>query len=115
MALDIFKSIDIIEIMENYIEKVRPEPSIRNQLDIDYEIDNNAVILIEVRPSYKNPGEIARFGYAKATYIKAKDIWKIFWKRADNKWHGYPPHPAVKHLKDFLELVDKDEYHCFKG
>lgn len=44
MALDISKSLDIIEIMENYIGKVRPEPEIRHLLDIGYEIQDQSVI-----------------------------------------------------------------------
>ena len=40
MSLDVNKSVDIIEIMENYISKVRPRTEIRNQLDLNYEIEN---------------------------------------------------------------------------
>ena len=44
-----------------------------------------------------------------------KNIWKVFWQRADLKWHSYEPKPTVKQLTDFLKLVDEDEHHCFKG
>jgi len=115
MKLDITTSVDIIEIMENYISEVRPEPEIRNQLDLNYEINEQSVTLNEIRPAWNNPKEILTIGYAKATYIKNKNVWKVFWKRADNKWHSYKPKHTVKTLKDFLNLVDQDEYGCFMG
>jgi uncharacterized membrane-anchored protein YjiN (DUF445 family) len=115
MTLDITRSVDIIETMENYISKVRPEPEIRNQVDINYEIKDQSVTLNEIRPVWNNPKELLTLGYAKATYIISKKVWKVFWKRADNKWHSYKPSPTVKELKDFLKLVELDEYGCFKG
>lgn len=115
MGFDITKSVDIIEIMENYISRIRPEPEIRNELDFSYEIIDQSIILNESRPVWNNPKEILTFGYAKATFVKNKNVWKVFRKRADNKWHPYKPTPLVKELKDFLKLVDQDEYGCFKG
>jgi len=115
MALDITKSVDIIETMENYIVKVRPVPEIRNKLDLNYEIKGQSVILNEIRPAWDNPKEILTNGYAKATFVINKNIWKIYWIRADNKWHSYTPNPEVKELKDFLKLVDQDKFGCFKG
>jgi hypothetical protein len=55
MTLDITKSVDIIETMENYISKVRPEPEIRNKLDLNYEISDQSVILNEIRPAWMLP------------------------------------------------------------
>lgn len=115
MALDVTKSIDIIETMENYIAKVRPVPEIRNKLDLNYEIKDQSVILNEIRPAWNNPKKILTSGYAKATFVKNKNVWKIYWIRADNKWHRYTPKLEVKELKDFLKLVDQDKLGCFKG
>ena len=54
-------------------------------------------------------------GYAKATFVKNKEVWRIYWKRADNEWHLYKPFPVVDELKHFLKLVDDDVNYCFKG
>ena len=51
----------------------------------------------------------------KTTYVKKTGIWKVYWQRADLKWHSYSPIPEVDTLDDFLTLVDKDEHHCFRG
>ena len=52
---------------------------------------------------------------AKATFVKARKVWRVFWHRADMKWHGYPPCPEVRSIEEFLSLVDLDENHCFWG
>jgi len=115
MAIDILNTVDIIEIMENYIEKVRPPENIRKQLDLSYTIEDQSVLLNAIRPIWDTPNEYAEYGYAKATFIKSKNVWKIYWLRADLKWHSYKPMPEVATLKEFLKIVDEDKYHCFKG
>jgi gamma-glutamylcysteine synthetase len=115
MSFDLLKSIDIIELMENYISSVRPEPEIRNKLDLNYEITDQSVILTEIRPVWNNPHKLITISYAKATFVKSKNVWKIFWKRADNKWHSYKPKSTVKELKDIIIEVEKNKYGCFKS
>ena len=45
MAIDILQTVDIIEIMENYLEDARPPEEIRKQLDIGYRIEDQSVLL----------------------------------------------------------------------
>ena len=115
MALDIPKSVEIIEIMENYISRVRPPKEVRHQVDLAYEIENQSIILNEIRPFWNDSNKILSRGYAKATFVHQQNIWKIYWKRADNKWHLYEPLPSVDRLEDFLKIVDEDKTACFKG
>jgi hypothetical protein len=46
---------------------------------------------------------------------KGVDRWKIYWQRADMKWHAYPPHPEAVLFDEFLAIVDEDEHGCFWG
>jgi len=115
MALNLSNTIDIIELMENYIERTRPPEHIRHDLDIGYRIDNQSIILFEIRPAFRNPMELQESPYAKATYVKAENKWKVYWMRGNLKWTLYDPKPKVKNLKDFLKLVAEDKFHCFKG
>lgn len=115
MTLDPTKLVDLVAVMEDYRSKVRPEPEIRNKLDLNYEIKGQSIILNEISPVWNNPKELIAFGYAKTTFVKSKNVWKVFWKRADSKWHPYDPKPTVKTLQDFLKLVDEDKYGCFTG
>lgn len=115
MTLQILQSLEIIEIMENYIYQVRPLVEIRSQLDLSYELKDQSVILNQIRPFWNNPKEILTLGFAKATFDKTKNKWKIYWKRSDGKWHTYKPQPVVDKLEYFLDIVDEDKYHCFKA
>lgn len=50
---------------------------------------------------------------AKATFVKTRAIWKVYWMRADLKWRSYGPVPTVGDIKMFLELVENDKHACF--
>lgn len=115
MAFTLTNTVDIIELMENYIQRIRPAENIRHKLDVNYKIDSQSIILFEIRPSFHNAEQKIESEYAKATYIKSEERWKVYWMRGNLKWTLYDPKPKVKSLKDFLKLVEEDEYHCFRG
>jgi hypothetical protein len=115
MALSPSLTLEVIEALENYIQRIRPPEEIRGKLDIGWKIEGPSVIIYEIRPSWTDPLVIMEYPVAKTTYLKAKDCWKIFWKRADLKWHVYAPPAAVKSIKDFVSIVEEDKYHCFWG
>jgi hypothetical protein len=98
-----------------FIEKRRPPIEIRNQVDLDFKIEKYSVIIHEIRAIWNKPDEKVNVPIGKATYIKTNNTWKIFWQRADLKWHKYDPNSEVKTLAEFIEVVDKDEYGCFWG
>ncbi len=64
---------------------------------------------------FKQPEIKMESGYAKATYLKTGDRWKVYWMRANLKWYPYEPAPEVRNLNQFVKLVEEDVYHCFKG
>lgn len=115
MAIDTLQTLEIIEVMENFLSRIRPPEHIRNQLDIGYKIEDQSIFVFEIRPQWNNPEVIREHPVAKTTFVKAKNNWKVFWMRADLKWHSYSPQPTVKRLQEFTKLVEKDELHCFFG
>jgi hypothetical protein len=115
MAIDVLQTLDIIEAMENFITRNRPSENIRHQLDLSYKIEDQSIIIFEIRPRWNKPDEIMECAVAKTTFVKAKNHWKVFWQRADLKWHSYQPKPIVNELKDFIGLVEEDKHHCFWG
>jgi len=113
-----FSELDIKRIQkltDSFLEKRRPPAHLRKELDVGYHIDGNSIIIFEIRPLWNNPEKTIEEPVAKATYIKKNDIWKIYWQRADLKWHGYDPDPKVKTLDEFFRIVDEDEFCCFWG
>lgn len=105
-----------IEIaMEGFLAKRRPPPHIRPDLDIGYRLSDQSVEILEIRPQWNDKSIIREHPFAKATYVKTQKMWKVFWQRADMKWHGYKPALTVPSIENFLAIVAADEYGCFFG
>ena len=115
MAFSEFELARIEKIVGSYVERVRPPPHIRPELDISFRVAGQSVEILEIRPRYGNKKEIIESPVAKATYVKARNVWKVFWRRADLKWHPYPPKLQVKTIDAFILLVEQDAHHCFWG
>ena len=115
MAIDILQTLDVIEAMENFMARKRPPEHIRPKLDIGYKIEEQSIIVVEIRPQWDNPELIREHPVAKTTFVKAKNHWKIFWLRADLKWYTYTPIPTVNSIQEFTKLVEEDKHHCFWG
>jgi hypothetical protein len=113
--MDALLALEVIEVMENFLEHKRPHESIRAELDIGYSIENQSVIIFEIRPQWRNPSVIQHHPVAKTTFVKSRNSWKVFWMRSDLKWHAYPPKPFIKKIRDFVKLIEADEHHCFWG
>ncbi len=114
MKFDVNFSVDIIETMENYLLKERPPLELRDRLDIGYEIEGQSIILQEIRPDCDIPDVYHRYGYAKTTFVKSSKRWKVYWLRGNLQWYAYQP-AVVDSLAEFLDLVDEDADHAFKG
>ena len=103
------------KLVAAFIEKRRPPLHIRPKLDLGFRVEGQSVEIFEIRPVWRNPEEKMEHPVAKTTYVKTQDIWKVYWMRADLKWHVYTPLPEVAKLEEFLQLVDQDIYGCFWG
>lgn len=115
MALSEFETKRIEKQVRAFVEKRRPPPHIRPELDLRFRLKGQSVEIFEVRPRWQHPEEKIENPVAKATYVKSQRIWKVYWQRADARWHGYEPNPQVETLEDFLAIVDHDEHACFFG
>ena len=102
-------------ILDAFIERNRPRPEIRDQVDLSYRVDRQSVVIFEIRPAMFRPGETIEGAVAKTTYVRTQNHWRVYWRRADLKWHLYDPDPYVDELPDFLRLVEEDELCCFWG
>jgi hypothetical protein len=116
MALSQLEAARIKKLVVAYIEARRPAPPIRPELDLGFRVKGQSVEIFEIRPVWRGkPGETHEGSVAKATYVRTNDQWRVFWMRADLKWHRYEPASEVKTIEDFLAVVDKDAYACFWG
>lgn len=101
--------------LTDFMARRRTPPHIRDQLDLDYRMDGQSVEIFEIRPDWKDDSVRHESPVAKATFVRTQGLWKVFWMRADLKWHSYEPKAAVNTLKEFLGAVDRDEHGCFFG
>lgn len=109
------QTLDVVEALENFLDRNRPPVEIRTKVDIEYEIEGQSVIIYEKRPRWNKQGEYLQIPIAKGTYVITRRLWKVYWQRADLKWHPYTPAVTVKSIKEFIRLVEKDDNHCFWG
>jgi hypothetical protein len=103
------------KLVGQFIEKHRPPAEMRNEVYLSFRIDGQSIVIYEIRPLFHKPGVKIESNIAKATFVKAQNCWKVYWQRADLKWHSYPPCPQVKSVEAFLKLVEQDQHGCFWG
>ncbi len=101
--------------MGELVEKRRPPVHVRAQLDIGFRIEGQSIEIFEIRPMWRNPEQKNEIPIAKTTFVASQKIWRVFWQRADLKWHRFGPNPEVHSLEEFLDIVDRDENGCFFG
>lgn len=110
-----FETKRFTKLVEDYIESRRPPLEIRDQIDLGFRIAGRSVEIREIRTAFDNPQQKIEEAVAKATYVASRQCWKLYWKRADLRWHRYEPQSEVKRLEDFLKIVERDEFGCFFG
>ncbi len=115
MEFSEFEKRRIEKLVDAFLEKRRPPPDLRQKLDLGFRLEGQSLLLFEIRPVWKDPSRSMECPTAKATFVQARKVWRVFWQRADGKWHGYQPCPEVKTVEEFLALVDRDEKGCFRG
>lgn len=115
MTLSEFEIKRYEKIVGQYIEKRRPPMEVRDQVDLAFRIEKQSVVIFEIREVWNDRERKNEIPIAKATYVKKTNSWKIYWQRADMKWHRYEPTPETKKIDEFLAVLEKDEHCCFWG
>ena len=115
MALSEFELKRTEKLLAEFIQKRRPPPHVRSELDLAFRIKGQSVEIFEIRPYWRDSSKKLEHSVAKATYNKSKGSWSIFWQRADLKWHRYEPHLEAATIEEFLGVVGKDDHGCFFG
>jgi hypothetical protein len=103
------------KVVKDYVDRCRPPVHLRNQVDLSFRIENQSIEIFEIRSRFNDPNSVVEIPIAKTTWVKSQNVWRVFWQRADMKWHRYLPLPEVKSLQEFIDAVEADEYACFYG
>jgi len=115
MSISEFEHESVKASVESFIARRRPPEHLRDRVDLAYTWDGSEVIIFEIRPRWNDPSVTIHEHVARSKYIKSRKKWKIYWQRADLKWHAYPPKPEVDHISAFLAEVQLDPHGCFWG
>jgi hypothetical protein len=100
--------------LDAFLLRRRPPPSARAELDLGYQITGHSIELMEIRAAWNNPSQRVEHPFAKITYVRTANTWKLYWKRASGKWQAHDPH-EFRLFEMALQSVDRDECHCFFG
>ncbi len=93
----------------------RPPLNLRNLMREGQHFTDQSIELFYVRPLHFDPTRHTEEPIAKLTYVRVSDSWRIFWQRADLKWHRYAPSPESDTLTAALRVIDQDANCCFFG
>lgn len=115
MTLSEFEIKKIQKVVGQYVEKIRPKPDIRDKVDISFKITGQSFEIFEIRPRWDDPSQKIEGSVAKATYVKGTKKWKLYWMRADMKWHRYEPFRESESIEEILKVIEQDQYGCFWG
>ena len=98
-----------------FIQKRRPKPEIRHLLDMKAELNKQELIISEVRQNFRDSTKMDTHPVAKAKWIDSQGRWRLYWMRADLKWHTYEPGEHLEDISSIISEVDKDPFGCFWG
>ena len=113
MALTELETRRVAKALDELVSRKRPPAHLRDQLDFRWSLEGQSVYLIEVRRLMD--GERHERPFAKATWVRTQNVWKIYWQRADLKWHSYEPVASVKSIQGFCDAVKTTLTDAFGG
>ena len=111
--LEISAHMQVLE--DSFWAQRRPPLHLRDRIREGQRFTDQSVELFFVRPAYNRPGEEVEEPIAKLQYLPSKQVWCIFWQRADCRWHRYAPCPEAASLAAALSMVNADPNGCFFG
>lgn len=116
-----FKQTELDEIAPKLKAFISNEsPPAQTGAQLAFCIDRQSVVLLEVRPDLQAlmSGEGVKLNespIAKATWVRSRQVWRVFWMPADGNWEAYVATPEVDTVDEFLDVLKEDELACFFG
>ncbi|HDU8609743.1 TPA: DUF3024 domain-containing protein [Morganella morganii] len=113
MAFNDTEVVQIKQCMNYFMEKRRPPKHIRDEHDLQYRIEDDSVIIFEVRQLSWSTGRAEEM-LAKITNNRNSNSWSLFWSTDNNEWRHYDGR-MIGSFSDAIKIIDEDEEHRFFG
>ena len=104
----------IEQTVGEFCRKRRPA-HLKDKLRLEYTVKGHEVVIFERRPKWDNPKEWIESPVAKLKFIRSANKWRLYWQRADLKWHEYPGLSSSERINDLVREIDADPLACFFG
>ena len=78
-----------------------------------YAFETNALLLLEQRPSFMKAGDWTSKPIARFRYSEARNVWSVYWRDANDKWHRVSNVVSEKNIRTLLDVVVKDPVGVF--
>jgi hypothetical protein len=72
-------------------------------------------VIVERRPQWDDPIRWIETPAAKVKFIRSANKCRLYWMRADMKWHKYPGLSSSDRLEDLEQEIDADPLAGFFG
>ena len=72
-------------VVNAYVEKRRPPVHLRDKVDLAFRIDGQSIFIFELRARFNDPQDLIESPIAKATWVKSRNVWRIYWQPSDMK------------------------------
>ena len=93
----------------------RTPAHLKDKLRLEDAVKGHDVVIVERRPQWDNESEWTETPVAKLKFIRSANKWRLYWMRADMKWHEYPGLSSRYRLDELVQEVDADLMACFLG
>lgn len=103
-----------IETMVGKFCRNRVPDNVKDRIRLDYTVSNHDVVITETRPGWRDGPDLT-LEIAKLRYVRSRNEWRLYWKRASGKWLRYVSFKPSTKLKSLIRDIDEDSDGCFFG
>jgi hypothetical protein len=88
---------------------------VANKVRHGIRVEGTSIILFQSYPHFQRRSQWIDHDVAKFRFFKSRQIWRLYCKFRDLKWHTYKPMPEAEELIDLVNEVERDPTNIFWG
>jgi hypothetical protein len=97
--------------------RARVPEQVRDQVRVEVDVADRFLTIVECRPPWRADlgSEWTRFPVARLRYTKGTELWSLYWRDRNLRFHAYDRVPATVRVEELLSEVDRDPTAIFWG